>query len=519
LQVCDFLIIGSGIAGLYTALNLPEDSRVLVVTKKKAVDTNTSYAQGGIAAAVSKEDSIQLHYQDTLAAGDGLCNEHAVRVLVEEGPQKIKDLIKLGVHFDIRGNEPERGKEGAHSCNRILRCSGDKTGKVIHDYLLKRICSSKNIKLLENTLAIELIAHEGRCLGAVVKRGSCIERILAQAVIIAMGGICGIYERTTNSPEILGDGVALAFRAGAGLMDMEFVQFHPTAFFEKKCDRVFLISEAVRGEGGRLYNAYGERFMEKVHPLKELAPRDIVARAIFSQMKKTGKEFVWLDITHHSRKFLEKRFPTIYSYCMKRGIDISKDPIPVAPAAHYHMGGIKTDLNGKTNVPGLYACGEAACNGVHGANRLASNSLLEGLVFGSRTAQSAAGFAAKNYLDNMGKLSFDGTVKGDLLYTDKKTLKYVKKLMQNNTGIERDKKGLSKVLSFINHRSSFNVAHIHNNVLLVSYLVSYSAILREESRGCHLRKDFDVKRKEWEKHIVLKKGRWGKIEVEYVKNK
>lgn len=519
MRVCDFLIIGSGIAGLYTALNLPEDSSVLVITKKKAADTNTSYAQGGIAAVVSEEDSVQLHYQDTITAGDGLCNEHAVRVLVEEGPKRIKDLIEQGVHFDIKGNEPERGKEGAHSCSRILRCSGDKTGRVIHEHLIDRVYSSKNIKLLENTMAVELIVHRGRCLGAVVKRGNYIEHILAQAVVVATGGICGIYERTTNSPEILGDGVALAFRAGARLMDMEFVQFHPTAFFEKKCDRAFLISEAVRGEGGRLYNAYGERFMEKIHSLKELAPRDVVARAIFSQMKKTGKKFVWLDITHHSRKFLKERFPTIYGYCMERGIDISKDPIPVTPAAHYHMGGIKTDLNGKTDVEGLYACGEAACNGVHGANRLASNSLLEGLVFGYRTAQSAAGFVARNYLDSIDKLSFNGTVKNDMLYTNKKTLKFIKKLMQNNAGIERDKKSLSKILSLINHRSSFKAAHIHNNVLLVSYLVSYSAILRDESRGCHFRRDFERKREEWKKHIALKKGRWGKIEVEYVKNR
>ena len=393
----DFVVIGSGIAGLSFALKVANHGSVAVITKRKGADTNTAWAQGGVACVTSDEDSFELHVCDTLEAGAGLCDEATVRTIVMEGPNRIRELMEFGLQFDEREvsghRELDLGKEGGHSKRRVLHVR-DVTGKEIEDTLLRELGRQSNVELFENHMAVDLItagklgfATEDRCLGVYVldeKTGE-VETIRSDCIVLATGGCGKVYLYTTNPDIATGDGVAMGWRAGAAIANMEFMQFHPTCLFHPEA-KSFLISEAVRGEGGILRNSRGEDFMKRYDPRGSLAPRDIVARAIDAEIKRSGAKCVFLDITHKSPEFIRERFPHIYETCLQFGIDISKEPIPVVPAAHYQCGGVKTDVNGATSLRGLYAIGEAACTGLHGANRLASNSLLEGLVVAHRAA-------------------------------------------------------------------------------------------------------------------------------------
>src|SRR6267154_6429992 len=385
----DFLVIGAGVAGLRAAIELAPAGRVLVLAKREITDSNTQFAQGGIAAALSDEDEISLHLQDTLNAGDGLCNPEAAKVLVEDAPEHIEELIAWGTEFDREGTKLTFGREGAHSRNRILHAHGDSTGREIQRALYARAKAIPEIAIHEFEFSTDLVSHDGRVVGVrVLDEHGSHSTIHASAVLLATGGMGQLYLNTTNPAVSTADGVAMAYRAGAEVSDMEFIQFHPTALYLKKAPR-FLLSEALRGEGAYLRNIELNRFMAKYHPMGELAPRDVVARAIVHEMEvsRTKDPFVYLDLTHLNAAKVKKRFPRIYSTCLQYNVDIASELVPIRPAAHYAMGGVRTDLEGRTTLPGLYAAGEAAGTGVHGANRLASNSLLEGLVFGARAGK------------------------------------------------------------------------------------------------------------------------------------
>jgi L-aspartate oxidase len=385
----DVAIVGSGLAGLYAAYHLSRKLSCALFTKETLEVSSSSLAQGGIAAVTEQNDCFNYHFDDTIKAGAGLCDESAVHVIVEEGPGDIEQMLRLGARFDTdMSGHLLTTREGGHGMSRILHAGGDATGQEMVRALKQTILRTPGVTVHENTFVADIVMDDGRAAGLLVYDQGRWVYCAARHVIIASGGIGQIYRYTTNPSVATGDGMAMALRAGAELKDMEFVQFHPTGLYTpaNRNRQCFLISEAVRGEGGILLNDAGERFMEGVHPMRELAPRDVVAREIYRQIQHQKSPYVRLDITHRSREFLRERFPTIYARCMESGIDIATEPIPVGPVQHYMMGGIRTDLWGASNIPGLYACGEAACTGVHGANRLASNSTLECLVFGRRCA-------------------------------------------------------------------------------------------------------------------------------------
>ncbi len=495
----DFLIIGGGVAGLRGAIEVAPYGEVIVITKDVPTEGSTEYAQGGIAVALSDEDEVGIHFHDTIKAGDGLCKEEAVKVLVQEGPARILELIEWGVEFDREGSKLAFTLEAAHSRRRVLHAHGDSTGKELERVLINKLKTFPSVRRFPFCTALELIMIGDQCIGAYILRDSKIFLIYSAVTILATGGAGQLFSRTTNPAVATGDGMAIAYRAGAVLEDMEFIQFHPTVLYAPSAPQ-FLLSEAMRGEGAILRNVYRERFMHNYHPDAELAPRDIVSRAIISEMVKTQSFHVYLDLTHLDAKYLKTRFPRIYATCIQYDVDITKDLIPVSPAAHYTMGGVKTDLNGKTNIEGLYASGEVACTGVHGANRLASNSLLEGLVYGYR-----AGIAGIEYKEK-------AIINKDIIKDHKPSeLKFAKidfqRLEEIRTSLRRlmwERVGIIRCIDSLTiakealrewrflENADFNTRRgiELKNMITVANIITETAFRREESIGAHYRSDF-----------------------------
>ncbi|MCD4783600.1 MAG: L-aspartate oxidase [Candidatus Eremiobacteraeota bacterium] len=497
-KVYDVVIIGSGIAGLYVALHINGNYRIAILCKRNLTDNNTSLAQGGVACSLNKEDSPSIHFNDTLEAGSRKNNPSAVKIFVEEARSNVLKLIDLGIEFDMdeKGELLSTG-EGGHSRRRIIYSGGDSTGMNIHRGLLHAVQSLDNVTFFENTPVIDILTSQGRCYGVLaMKENSCFI-VYARAVVVATGGCGNIYRNTTNTESSTCDGVAMARRCGCDIEDMEFVQFHPTALYsnriKEKYGRFFLISEAVRGEGAVLRNSDGETFMYKYHEMKDLAPRDVVSRAIYNEMKKENSQNVFLDITHKSRHYLKNRFPSIFGICLEAGIDISKDMIPVVPVAHYMIGGMKTNFFGSTNVDYLFACGECADAGVHGANRLASNSLPESLVFSRRTAE-CINEAIEKRITEKKKMSFNEN--NDNNVVDWESIKNkIKNIMNDKVGIERNYKDLIfardelyNIYKLVIRKDIGNVRKIEvKNMVSVALLIVESAINRSKSCGCHYR--------------------------------
>lgn len=514
----DTLIIGSGVAGLSSAINASKGGSTLVVTKAKINENCTEYAQGGIAARLNQGDSFKQHINDTLKTGNGICNELVVGSVIREAPKRIKELISWGAKFDKENGKLVFTKEGGHSYPRILRARGDSTGKEIEETLIKTVKNSPEIRVLEDTFALDLLVSKNTCNGIIAwnSTGGNI-LIWAKQTILATGGCGQIYRETTNPEISTGDGIAMAYRAGVKLQDLEFIQFHPTTLYVAGAAR-FLISETVRGEGGILRNKYGEQFISKYHPSAELAPRDIVSRSIVQEIRKTDYTHVYLDVRHIPAKKLSRRFPKIKELCSSFGIDITKQLIPVHPSAHYMIGGIKVDQNGKTNIKNLYACGEVSCTGLHGANRLGSNSLLEGLVCGSRCGYLAGKEVGKKKDDLLLRQFYKGPDKSRLYNElDLEDVKNsLKSLMWRNVGIERDGKHLKETIKSIKHWSKYIISNEFlsplgwevQNMLTVSILITNSAAMRCESRGVHYRLDhINTNDKKWKKHIVVSNSR------------
>ncbi len=501
----DVIIIGSGIAGLYSAIHLHDDLSVCIISKESIGENNSYLAQGGIAAAVTEEDQPEYHFDDTIKAGAGHCDEAAVKVLVNEAPVDIQTLCNIGTRFDRNPDGTlTTTREGGHGRFRVIHALGDATGKEVIDSLISECKKRTNIKIIENCFAVDILTINNKCTGILVKNNTNIPEesqlkiYHSRKIICASGGIGQVYKNTTNTEVITGDGIAMAFRAGAQLTDMEFVQFHPTAFYKKADnENSFLISEALRGEGGILRNINGEPFMSRYHEMGEIAPRDIVSRAIFSEIKKTNSEFVYLDITHKDSEHLRNRFPTIYNRCLKADIDISKDYIPVVPVQHYFMGGIKTDLWGRTSIEGLYACGEAACTGVHGANRLASNSLLEGLIFGRRCAEDINSSISESSFDENIIINTAAQISQAADIDIVSIRNEIKQIMNDYAGIERNeadmKNAAQRLESIIRLLESIELGTVYVmetiNIAYIAALILKSAINRKQSIGSHYRTD------------------------------
>jgi len=506
----DYIIVGSGIAGLYTALLAREQGSVLLITKGSLDECNTKYAQGGIAAAIGRGDSADLHFKDTIATGAGLSDPVVVRMLVDEAADRIADLVNLGVPFDTADGEIALTLEAAHSIPRILHAGGDTTGAHIEDTLGNWLHSA-GVKLLEDCLATEILVNNGAVCG--IKTLDCrngrVKDYECRFMILATGGAGQLFKYTTNSPVSTGDGIALACSAGAAITDMEFFQFHPTALRLPGVTR-FLISEAVRGEGGRLVTADGSRFMDKYSPQGDLATRDIVSRSILTEMAATGRDNVYLDITHMKASFITSRFPQIYRVCKEHGLDITRELIPVAPAAHYMIGGVRVNSWGETSIAGLFAAGETAGTGVHGANRLASNSLLEVIVFGKRIIERSASLDKPQAAEE-GRPEDRITLsrRQPAAAAGKPGLAALQRLLWEKAGIIRDGEGLSEAADTLfawqqklppaDDRPSYELA----NIVLTGRLLVEAALYREESRGVHFRSDFPASRSHWQRHIVF----------------
>lgn len=504
----DYVIVGSGIAGLYAALMAREHGSVLILTKDSVDECNTRYAQGGIAAAVDPSDSPAIHMQDTVAAGAGVVDSEAVRVLTEEAADRINDLVGLGVSFDTVEGKIALANEGAHSRARVIHAGGDATGAVIETTLL-RVIQLSAITLLEHHLVTDILVDGGKVAGVEVLDTvrSQMRSYGCRALIMATGGAGCLYQVTTNPSVATGDGIALAYRAGAEVMDLEFFQFHPTVLHLPGVPP-FLISEAVRGEGALLLNATGVRFMPKYHPQAELAPRDAVSRAIVCEMAKTRSNFVLLDATGIQARMTISRFPSIYRFCLGRGLDITKDPVPVSPAAHYTMGGIRTNVWGETTLSGLYACGEAACTGVHGANRLGSNSLIETVVFARRVIArtiSLPGASAAVSSEAIKLPAHTSTEVGPL------SLDGLQALMWESVGIVREGTSLACARELLYGWQAMlspakdRLTHELTNLLVCGRLATEAAWLRKESRGSHYRSDFPKQREEWRRHMIFRR--------------
>jgi L-aspartate oxidase len=499
----DFVVVGAGVAGLRAAIELAPAGRVLVIAKDSLRESSSEYAQGGIAAALSDDDEVELHEQDTLVAGDGLCDPEAVRTLVEEAPAAIEQLIEWGTAFDREGSKLLFAREGAHSRNRVLHAHGDSTGAEIVRTLRTHARMQESVAFQSFAAVTDFHLHDGEVAGvwAFDEMTRSTVLIEARAVLLATGGLGRVFENTTNPDVATGDGIACSFRAGAAISDIEFVQFHPTALYVESAPR-FLLSEALRGEGAFLRNARGERFMHRYHPLLELAPRDVVSRSIVMELRATGDASAFLDMTHFPPGFIHAHFPRIYETCLSYGVNLETTPAPVRPAAHYAMGGVKTDLNGLTTLPRLYAAGEVACTGVHGANRLASNSLLEGVVFGTRAGNAMSRMAERHSLSAIPKTPvFPAMSEKDL-----------RALAWNSCGVLRNGPELaaahqSLMANFQGAqtspgRASFELRNMHQ----VALLISQAALAREESRGGHYRTDFPAKSPAFQKHSIITKG-------------
>ena len=531
MKTYDFVVLGSGIAGLSFALKAAQHGSVAIVTKRERAEANTSYAQGGVACVTSVEDSFELHVRDTLVAGAGLCDEAVVRTIVTEGPERIRELMSIGVHFDERdlaGGERELdlGREGGHSKRRVLHAR-DATGREIEQSLLRAVEASPRIVLLENHMAVDFIttaklgfATENRCVGVYVldEASGVVETFRTDRLILATGGCGKVYLYTTNPGVATGDGVAMAWRAGANIANMEFIQFHPTCLYHPLA-RSFLISEAVRGEGGRLIDRKGREFMAAYHPKGALAPRDIVARAIDAEMKRTGAPCVFLDISDKPEGFVQERFPTIHEKCLELGIDIAKEPIPVVPAAHYQCGGVVTDSYGASSLRGLYAIGEVACTGLHGANRLASNSLLEAVVVAHRAMDHVLRKVPPNGPTNL-ELVLPEWVSGNALDVDEMVVIYhnwdeIRRLMWDYVGIVRTDKRLKRASTrlsnllreiqefYWNFKVSTDLLELRN-LATVAALIGDCALMRKESRGLHYTLDYpDTDDRRWKRNTVM----------------
>ncbi len=485
--------------------------KVLVVTKDRPVESSTEYAQGGVAVALSDEDEVAIHFRDTLRAGDGLCRAESVRTLVEEGPEEIGRLMEWGAQFDREGVKLAFAREGAHSRRRILHARGDSTGREIMRTLIRTVRTHRNVSRLSHACSVDLVVSDKTCRGVLVSQGSELVVCYARAIVLATGGAGQLYSRTTNPLVATGDGMAMAYRAGALMEDMEMVQFHPTSLYVPGAPQ-FLLSEAMRGEGGILRNARGERFMTHYHEDAELAPRDVVTRAIVSEMVRSRSRNVYLDMTHLSREFLKRRFPRIYATCLTYDVDIADEPVPVSPAAHYFMGGVHTDVDGRTTVQGLFAAGEVACTGVHGANRLASNSLLEGIVFGARSARTAAAYG-------LAKERPRGGQKVRVIIGERgghdldKVRSELRRVMWDRVGIIRCARSLEQAEERLRRwdrlRTCQGVSRGEielRNLLDVAWIVLESAKRRSNSVGAHYRSDHKGKEKGWKRHIRLQRA-------------
>ena len=516
-KTVDFLVIGGGVAGLRAAIELASKGSVLVLTKDTISESSTGYAQGGIAVALSDEDEVCIHFEDTIKAGDGLCREDAVRAMVEEGPGYILELISWGAEFDREGSRLSFTMEAAHTRRRILHSHGDSTGKEVERALIKKARTYSSISRYDFAFTLDLIIEDNRCIGAKVLRGDSVINIFAKAVILATGGAGQLYSRTTNPMISTGDGIAIAYRAGALIVDMEFIQFHPTTLYSRGAPQ-FLLSEAMRGEGAVLKNIHGKRFMPEYHEMAELASRDTVTRAILSEMVRTKAKHVYLDLTHLDKGFVKNRFPQIYATCLQYDVDITEDMIPVCPAAHYIMGGVSTNLHGETSIKGLFAAGEVACTGVHGANRLASNSLLEGLVFGARTGKKAAcylsgGDTASAEREGARKKLSEKDTSSLPSFDAEKIRSSLRQMMWKKAGIIRCDKSLSAAKNWLRKWDFIMNTSFHNrreselkNMLTVSHLITEAALFRKGSVGAHYRSDFKQRGERWEMHTAFKKA-------------
>ncbi|WP_129598720.1 L-aspartate oxidase [Anaerophilus nitritogenes] len=497
-EICDVLILGTGISGLYASLNIDPKYKVILICKKRLDQNNSSLAQGGIAACIDENDDFYSHYEDTLRAGAYYNREATTKAMIKEAPNHIEKLLEYGVLFD----RDELGnlkvtKEGGHSKRRILHVK-DATGKEVIRALGEEVKKRKNIKVYENTFAIKLLTYEKKVCGVLAINNNKNIIYQSKVVILATGGVGQVYKNTTNPDTATGDGIAMALGVGANIKDMEFIQFHPTALYDKDHGQKFLISEAVRGEGAILKNIKGEAFMKKYHPMKDLAPRDIVARSIFIEKEKTKKPYVYLDITHKSPDFIKNRFPTIYNRCLEKGMDMTKEYIPVCPVAHYTMGGIDTDINGKTNIDRLYACGECACSGVHGANRLASNSLLEGIVFAKR----AVDHIHKN-IDSLDLLPISIERYGYVIKSNidmKKIKERIKEIMDEKVSIIRNGQNLfdaykeiEKIENMIKDKVYIIDEYECMNLCTIAKLIIDASLKRTKSMGAHYRTDEERK--------------------------
>ena len=516
---CRYAIIGSGIAGLWTALHLAGDGPIAVITKSNVRESSTQYAQGGIAVSLPPTDSPELHEQDTLRAGAGLCDEPAVAILTQEGPQVVRELIGHGAVFDREDGHLAYGMEAAHATNRIVHAHGDATGEEVERTAYEAVRREPEVEIYETTAAAELLIIGGECVGvqSVNLPEGRLVRLIADATLIATGGVGSLYKYSSNPPVATADGIATAFRAGAALQDLEFVQFHPTALAAAGYPK-FLISEAVRGEGARLLNPHGQQFMDRYHPREELAPRDVVARAVYAEMRAAHSDHAYLDFTPLEAARMRQRFPGIIEELHERGFHPEDEPVPITPVAHYMMGGIAADLHGRTSIPRLFACGECASYGVHGANRLASNSLLDGLVFGKRSAAAMAQIEPLSPPEERRAAAHDQVG----VYAAPAPLKErIADLMWEQVGIIRTGDGLAQAQAQLQQwaeqielRSQATLGELEAaNMAQAGLVIAAAARHRTESRGAHYRTDFPESSQKWRKHVVISRSEAGELVV------